>query len=148
MKLVLLFFCGILIFIVVFLVLVIFSSIKLNVKKCYISNIENGRKKAKIDKQFDIYVEFYLLGLIKILKIKITKNLLKKIKVKDDLKSIEKDVKIVKSVHPIEIIKKLRGKIEKANIYINFGTEDVMITVYLVAIISAILRNSIWKNKS
>lgn len=148
MKLVLLFFCGILIFIVILATLVIFSTIKLNVKKCYISNIENGRKKAKVDKDFDIYVEFYLLGIIKIFKIKITKKLLSKIKVKDEYKKIENDVKIIKSVHPLEITKKLKLKLEKVNIYLNFGTEDVMATVYLVAIISSILRRNIWNNKS
>lgn len=148
MKLVLLFFCGILIFIVLTIILIIFSTIKLNIKKCYISNIENGKKKIGIDKNFEVYLEFYLLGLIKILKIKVTKELLEKFKVKNDIASIENDIKAIKSVNLMKIIKHLKLKLEKANIYLNFGTEDVMSTVYLVAIISSILRSDIWNNKS
>lgn len=148
MKLVLLFFCGILIFIVILTILVIFSTIKLNVKKCYISNIENGKKKIGIDKNFEVYLEFHLLGLIKILKIKVTKELLERFKVKNDIVSIENDIKAIKSVNLIKIIKHLKLKTEKANIYLNFGTESVMLTVYLVAIISSIIRNNICKIES
>lgn len=148
MKLVLLFFCGIFIFLVLAVILIILSSIKLNVKKCYLSNIERGKKKAGIDKEFQIYAEFYLLGLIKIFKVKITKDLLEKLKVKNDIASIENDIKAIKSVNIIEIIKHLKLKIEEVKIYLNFGTESVMLTVYLVAIISSIIRNNICKNKS
>lgn len=148
MKLVLLFFCGILIFIVILATLVIFSTIKLNVKRCYISNIENGKKKIGIDKNFEVYLEFQLLGLIKILKIKVTKELLERFKVKNDIVSIENDIKAIKSVNLIKIIKHLKLKTEKANIYLNFGTESVMLTVYLVAIISSIIRNNICKIES
>ena len=143
MKLVLLFFCGILIFIVLTVILIMFSSIRLNIKRCYISNIENGRKKIRLDKNFEVYLDFYLLGLVKIFKIKITKDLLEKLKIKNDITSIENDIKAVKSVNFIKIIKHLKLKVEEANIYLNLGTESLMLTVYLTAIISSIIRNTI-----
>ncbi len=143
MKLVLLFFCGILIFIVLNVILIMFSSIRLNIKRCYISNIENGRKKIRLDKNFEVYLDFYLLGLVKIFKIKITKDLLEKLKIKNDITSIENDIKAVKSVNFIKIIKHLKLKVEEANIYLNLGTESIMLTVYLTAIISSIIRNTI-----
>ena len=140
MKLVLLFFCGI-------LISIILSSIKLNVKKCYISNYDRGVKKARLDTQFELYIEFYLLGLIKILKIKITKELINKLNIKKDMSSLKKDAKILKSIHPLEILQKLKLKTEKANLYMYFGLDSINLTVYAVAIISALLRNNIHKSK-
>ena len=57
------------------------SKIKLNIKKCNITNIKEGRKKKGIDKEIAIYLEFFLLGFIKIGKIKITEKLLEKLKI-------------------------------------------------------------------
>lgn len=148
MKLVLLFFCAILIFIILALLLIALSSIKLNIKKCYISNIEKGIRKAKLDTEFELYIEFYLLRLIKIFKIKITKELLKKLKIKNDMTSLKKDAKILKSIHPLEIIKKLNLKTEKANVYIHLGLDSINFTVYATAIISTILRNNICKSRT
>lgn len=146
MKLVLLFFCGILIFIVSVLLLIALSSIKLNIKKCYISNYERGIKKAKLDTEFELYIEFYLLGLIKIIKIPIKKDKIEEIIIKKDLNSIKKDAKIVKKIHPLEIIKRLKLKTEKANIEIHFGLDSINLTAYAIAIISTLIRNNICKN--
>ncbi len=140
MKVVLLFFCGILILMVCLFILVIFSKIRLNVKKCKIENIKCGKKIRGLDKEFEVFFEFYLLGFIKIFNIKITKKLLNKFKIKQDIKSLEKDAQIVKKAHPIQIIKKLKLKLESLKLNLDFGTESVMLTVYLVAIISSIVR--------
>lgn len=134
MKIVLLFFCGILILIL----LLIFSKIKLNIKKIRITNIQEGIKQKGLDKEFEIYLELYLLGFIKIAKIRITRKLAKKFKVKEEFKSIKKDVKIAKEIKPLEIIKKLKIKTEKFRMYLALGTESVMLTINLITIISTI----------
>ena len=139
MKLVLLFFCIILIFIVSVLLLIALSSIKLNIRKCHISNIEKGVKKAKLDTEFELYIEFYLLRLIKLIKIPITKDKIEELIVKKNLDSLKKDAKIVKKIHLLEIIKSLKLKTEKVNLQIYFGLDSINLTVYAVAIISALL---------
>lgn len=139
MKLVLLFFCGILIFIIVTFILIIFSNIKLNVEKCYISNVESKRRKSKLEKEVLIYLEFYLLGIIKIFKIRVTKALLERLKIKNDIESIENDAKAIKESDIKGIVKMLKLKTEKIELYLDFGTESLMLTVYLTAIISALV---------
>lgn len=139
MKLVLLFFCGILVTLVILFLLILLSSIKLNIKKCYISNIDGNIKKRELDKEFLIYLEFYLLGIVKIAKIRITKERINKLNIKQDFKDVEKDIKLVKNVHPIEIIKKLKIKLEKITLYLEIGTDECVWTAYIVAIISSII---------
>lgn len=148
MKLVLLFFCGILIFLIFLVALLVLSKIRLNVKECYISNIEENGEKKKLEKDILIYVEIYLIGLIKIARIKITKGLIQKLKIEDDFKSIKKDVKIMKRVHPIEVIKRLKPKIKQIDLKLLIGTYDVTLTAFLVAIISTAIRNTFEKRKS
>ena len=139
MELVLLFFCIILAVFIVLLLLILLSSIKLNIKKCYISNIKGNIKKKGFDKEVLVYLEFYLLGIIKIAKIRITKDRIDKLNIKQDFKDVEKDIKVIKKVHAIEIIKKLKIKIEKVRLYLQLGTDDSVWTAYIVGIISAII---------
>ena len=143
MKLVLLFFCGILILLLMIIGLILLSSIRLNVKKFNISNIECGIK-TRLNKKFEIYIEFYLFGMIKIAKIKVSKNLFKRVNIKTDTKSLKKDLDFAKSANLIDILKKLKIKIRSANLNMEFGTESLMLTVYLIAIISTVVRYSIW----
>lgn len=147
MKVVLLFFCGILATLIILILLILLSNIKLNIKKCYISNIDGNIKRKELDKDILIYVEFYLLGLIKIAKIRITKRLINKLNIKQDFKDIEEEIKIIKKVKLTEILKKLKIKIEKVKLYLEIGTENCVWTAYIVAFISATIRNNTWNNK-
>ncbi len=45
--------------------------------------------------------------------------------------------------HPIEILKKLKIKVKKANLNLEMGIEDVIITSYAVVVISSVIRNTI-----
>ena len=141
MKWVLLFFCGILGLMLLLLLLIISAKIKLNIQKFYISNIERDRRLRKINKEILMYLEIYLFGFIKIAKIRLTKELFKKINEKQDLTNIEKDAKIIKKIKPIKVIKRLRPKLEKLKLYLAIGTENVMLTVNLVTLISSLIRN-------
>ena len=60
--------------ILILAVTIILSDIRLNVKKCDIHNIYKNRKTKDLSKEFLIFLEFYLFGIIKIARIKITKN--------------------------------------------------------------------------
>lgn len=140
MKWVLLFFCGIIILVLILFILILSMKIKLNIQRFHISNIEHGRKLRKVNKEFLIYLEIYLLGFIKIAKIRITKELINKINKKQDLTNIEKDVKIVKKIHPLKIMKKLKLNLERLKLYLAIGTENIMFTVNLVTIISSLIR--------
>ncbi len=141
MKWVLLFFCGILGLMLLLLLLIISAKIKLNIQKFYISNIERDRRFRNINKEILMYLEIYLFGFIKIAKIRLTKELFKKISEKQDLTNIEKDAKIIKKIKPIKVIKRLRPKLEKLKLYLAIGTENVMLTVNLVTLISSLIRN-------
>ena len=126
---------------VLLLLLIISAKIKLNIQKFYISNIERDRRLRKINKEILMYLEIYLFGFIKIAKIRLTKELFKKISEKQDLTNIEKDAKIIKKIKPIKVIKRLRPKLEKLKLYLAIGTENVMLTVNLVTLISSLIRN-------
>ena len=139
MKIVLLFFCTILGLILFSIILILLSTIKLNIKNISIKNIENGIKKKEIDKDFDIYLELYLFGKIKAAKIKITDKILKKMHVKENVEDIEKDVKTIKKVKSLEIIKMLKIKIEELNLNAEIGTEEILLTVFIVTILSSII---------
>ena len=69
------------------------------------------------------------------------------------ISNIEKDAKIIKKIKPIKVIKRLRPKLEKLKLYLAIGTENVMLTVNLVTLISSLIRNKhtkcrTWKSKT
>ena len=139
MKLVLLFFCGILGIFIFIILLLLLSTIKLNISKLNIKNFENGVKFKKIKKDFEIYLELCLFGKIKYAKIKIDKKKIQKLKIKNSFKDIKKDAEILKNIKIGEIVKKLKVDIEKLNLSLELGTEEITLTVFLVTIISTLL---------
>lgn len=150
MKLVLLFFCVFFGLILALCLLLICSTIKLNIKKLEISNIEGHFKKKKTDIEGQVYLELYLFGAIKIAKLKIRPKMLKKIKENNDIEKVKKEAKVIKKARPLEVIKKLKIRLEEINLKLQIGIDDVIITSYLVAFISSILRNnySFFKSKN
>ncbi len=150
MKIVLLFFCAIIGIIILSIILLIFSTIRLNVKKVKISNFENGIKKKKLEKEFIIYIELCLFGKLKIARIKLTKNLIDKMQIKADIKNLKRDAQLLKNINILEIIKKLKIKTSKLNLQAQLGTEEVTLTVFLVTFISTVtsilFRNTDYKN--
>ncbi len=138
MKTVLLFFCAILGILLFCILLLMFSSIRLNVAKAKISNFENGIKKKKIEQEFIIYLELSLFNKIKIARIRLKKGLLYKVKNKANIKEIKRDTKILKNIGILEILKKLKIKVSKLELEAKFGTEDIILTVFLVTLLSSI----------
>lgn len=154
MKLVLPFFCVIISIVVFLILLLLFLTIRINVKEVKISNVEDGIKKAKLQKTYNIFLELLIFGKIKIAKIKLNKNTLKKLKLeqklenaKKDAENIKQDLKIVKNIRTLEILKKLKIKVDSFDLYGEIGTENAMITAFIVSVISSILRYITYKNR-
>ena len=154
MKLVLPFFCVIISIVVFLILLLLFLTIRINVKEVKISNVEDGIKKAKIQKTYNIFLELLIFGKIKIAKIKLNKNTLKKLKIKQklenekkDAENIKQDLKIIKNIRTLEILKKLKIKVDSFDLYGEIGTENAMITAFIVSVISSILRYITYKNR-
>ena len=148
MKLVLLFFCVILVFMVLSITLLLLSSIKLNVEKIYIGNIKKYIRQKHIEKEVLIYLELYLFGKVKIMKIKIDKKLINKFRLQNKVKDVKKDIETIEKAKAIGIIKKLKLKLDEFNLEAEFGTEDVVLTAFLVAIVSSFIRNRIRQGKT
>ena len=154
MKLVLPFFCVIISIVVFLILLLLFLTIRINVKEVKISNVEDGIKKAKLQKTYNIFLELLIFGKIKIAKIKLNKNTLKKLKLeqklenaKKDAENIKQDLKIIKNIRTLEILKKLKIKVDSFDLYGEIGTENAMITAFIVSVISSILRYITYKNR-
>ena len=154
MKLVLPFFCVILSIVVFLILLLLFLTIRINIKEVKISNVEDGIKKAKLQKTYNIFFELLIFGKIKIAKIKLNKSTLKKLKLeqkledaKKDAENIKQDLKIVKNICTLEILKKLKIKVDSFDLYGEIGTENAMITAFIVSAISSILRYITYENR-
>ena len=142
MKWVLLFFCtflGLILLIIFFLTL---STIKLNIKRIYLSNYDNGKKKEKLENEVMIYLEIYLFRKIRVKKINLNQNIFSKMNIKTDMQNLRKNIQKIKKAGILEIIKKSKLEIEKAYLNAQIGADDVILTGYLVSIISSIARNT------
>ena len=127
MKIVLPFFY-VIISIIAFLVLLTLAlTIRLNIKEIKISNIENGMKKAKLKKTYNAFIELLIFGKIKIGKIKLDNKTLKRFKLEENIRTLN-------------ILKKLKVKVDMFNLDGEIGTENAMITAFIVATISSFLR--------
>lgn len=137
MNLVLLFFFIILVFILIISFIFICSELRLDIRKINISNIDNGIKTEKINKDILIFLEIYLFGKINIFKINLNKNIFDKINPKSKIKNLRYNFS---KLELNKIIKKM--KIKKLNINASIGTEEVGMTAILVALFSSVLRNN------
>ena len=138
MKWVLLFFCAIFLLFLFLIIILVLSTMKLNIKKIYISNYKDGVKKNNLDNEVLIYLEIYFLHRIKIASFSLNKNIFSKINIKNDLQKLRNSFLKVKNIKSIEILKKSKLQIEKGYLNVEIGTDDVIITGFLVTIVSSI----------
>ena len=130
-MLVFIFFGFLILFLLSIVLLLVFtmSTIKIKIKDLKIENSE-------INKKYKFYIELYFLNKIKIFSIKINNDKYKKIVKNKRLKNLNKsNLPIGRLI--LNIIKKIR--IEKLNLKLSIGTEDVPFTSYVVAIIAGII---------
>lgn len=130
----------IIILIQIFVISLFFSNIVLDIEECDISYNDNYQKKVDI-KKLKVNVKIYLFKKIKILNIKIYKNYCEIFKMKINLNILKKlkDDNQSGFIYVIKNIGKLNPKIKNVNLKIALGTEDTMITTFLIPIISTVL---------
>ena len=129
------------IFIVFILIvlIILFSTIKVNLKKINISNIND---KNKLEYDYKVYLSLYFLNKIKILSIKINKEKMQKLDIKKKLQKInfrgmKKELPSKKELK--ELLKKLDIEVTKFKLNAEIGTEDVIITSAIIALISTFI---------
>ena len=131
-----------LIFVMLAIVSIIFSTLNIQIQKLYFSN--QNLKKMKWD--YLVFLELSLFGMIKIIKLRIDPDrvarMIRKFKLKEKMQEI--DIKQMKQDLPdkkeqIEIIKRLKINLEEFHFVLELGTKDVLITSAMIAFLSSIL---------
>lgn len=129
-------------FISITILAVLLSTISIRIEKLEISNCNSINK---LTYNFEIYFEILTLNKFKIFSLKINKDKIKQLnsKVKFKNKMQNMNFKKIKQDFPKiklrEILKKLNINVQKFNLKFELGTEDVIITSALIAIISSAL---------
>ena len=120
---------------IVFLLLIIFSKIRIEVINFKFSS----QWKRHINKDYKVIIKLCILSKIPILKINITKTKLEKLKIKEKIKDI--DLKIIENRNKFDkdLIRAINLDIDKINLNIELGTENASLTSIVVPAISTIL---------
>lgn len=131
---------GIIISLLLIFTILLLSKIQIEIKNLKIGNKEEN--KGRIKDKYEVKVTLYFLEKIPILWFRLNDKRIRKISnskqlEKIDLKSIEKNVKFNKET--IKIIKNIKIKISKLNLRIDIGTEDAILTSYLIAFIASLI---------
>ena len=125
----------ILVFLLIVLLMLLLCTITIRIEELDLSNCNH---KSKLEYDFEIYFELYVLNKLKILSIKIDKEKVKKFdikninfnKMKNEIPSKEESKKI---------LEKLNIELSKIDLRVDIGTENVIITSAIIVIISTLL---------
>ena len=132
------FFLYILLFIIAFNVMIIFSTIKIEIKD--VDFILPKKERGQKGKEYKISIKFYFLNFLRILKISITNEKIKKRKLDELMKNFDgMKATDIFEINFLDVIKKLNIKLEKIDLKIYLGTENAGITAILIGTISSIL---------
>ena len=131
-------FLFILLILCILLLIIVFSKIRIDVKKFEYCSAN----KKHINPNYYLQLSWIILNKIPIIKIKLNKHTVKKLKLKDkfvdiDVKMWEERKKIDKET--ISIIKKIDFAIRKLKLKIDIGTENSAITSLLIPIVSTVI---------
>ena len=131
-------FLFILLILCILLLIIVFSKIRIDVKKFEYCSAN----KKHINPNYYLQLSWIILNKIPIIKIKLNKYTVKKLKLKDkfvdiDIKMWEERKKLDKET--ISIIKKIDFAIKKLKLKIDIGTENSAITSLLIPIISTLI---------
>lgn len=132
---------GITIFIFLLFTIFLLSTLKIEIKNLKIGNKEKT-KKSRIKEKYEIKITLYFLEKLPILWLKLNNKKIRKISnskrlEKIDFKKMKKKIPMNKET--LEIIKNIKIKISKLNLKIDLGTEDAVLTSYLIAFIASII---------
>ena len=132
-------FLFIVLFILLTNILLIFSTIQIEIKNLKFNSQQLSRH---INKNYEIIIKLLLLKFIPILKVNIAKNKLEKLKLKEKIKNF--DFKIIQNNKQFDkkalvIFKELNIDIQNIKLYVNIGTENASLTSILVPTLSTII---------
>lgn len=141
-------------FIILITIILLFSKIKININKFNYLSINPKNKKT----DYTIIIQLIILKKFSIFEIKFNKNNIMKIeKIKQKIKNkfetfdfteIKKNKEVKKKI--LKIIKKLKIDIDKINLNIEIGTENAVLTSFIIPVVATlltyILKNSIKNN--
>lgn len=131
---------GIIIALLLIFTILLLSEIQIEIKNLKIGNKEENKNRIKDN--YEVKITLYFLEKIPILWFRLNNKRIRKISnskqlEKIDLKAIEKNIKFNKET--LETIKNIKIKISKLNLRIDLGTEDAILTSYLIAIIASLI---------
>lgn len=126
---------AILILFLLFVTIMVLSTLQIEIKNLKLGNKEK-EKETRIKEKYEVKISLYFLGKIPFFWFRLNNQRMRKIYQskrlqKIDLKKIEKKVPFQKET--LEMIKGIKLRIVKLNLNIAIGTEDAIITSYLIA---------------
>lgn len=144
MVLVLLF-CTILIIVISLFFLIIFSTLKIEIKNFKISNITTNREKttctnSKKYSKYEVNIALEILNKLKYFSLNLNSRKIKKITLKMHLdktkiKELEREI----SISDIKEVMNIKPKISYMDLKLKLGIDDVLLTTYSVPIISTLI---------
>lgn len=119
---------------ILFILLIVFSNLQIEICNFKADKIHH------INKNYLIKISLKLFDRIKWINLRFNNEKLKKMHIKEyleklDIKQIEKDINLAE----IKEIITIKFKIQRLNLKINLGLEDIMLTTYLIPVICTIL---------
>ena len=134
------FFLWLILFTVIAFILIISSDIRINIENIKFTSYKLNKR--HIQEDYKIEIKLYVLNVIKILNIKITKDKLEKSRLKSRFKNIEtkllnKDIKM--NINILDLLKQLDIDLEKLNFKFQIGTENAAITSIIFGLISSLI---------
>ncbi len=136
-------FTFLIILILLLILSILFSKIEIRIQDIDIST--QRKKGKKISKDYKIQISILAFYKVKIFKININEEKIKKIKSNPKLEKINtdmmKNIKIDAKLNTnfVTILKDLKFKIQKLNLNLDIGTDDAALTAVIVGVLSSIL---------
>lgn len=129
-----LFLCSIITIIALIIIFILVSTIRIDIKKVRISNT------VKAKQNYEIKISAYLVNKLKWISIRINKIKIQKIAKKMNLEKIDIQ-KLEKNIdlYDIKQIFNIKPKLRCLNLEMSLGVEDVILTTYLIPIVSTVI---------
>lgn len=126
----------------ILMLILIFSKLKVEIENLKLST----HAPRLINKDYKATVKLFILGIIPIIKIKITKERLEKLKFKEKIQRLES--KVIENENEFDkktfrkiilVSKKINIDVERINLNIEIGTENAGVTALVVSSLSALI---------
>jgi hypothetical protein len=132
---------GIIIFLLLIFTILIFSTIQIEIKNLKIGN-KQIEENTRIKDKFEIKISLKFLKKIPILWMKLNNKKMRKMYNSKQLEKIDfkkLQNKVPLNMQSLEMIKNIKIKISKLKLRIDIGTEDAVLTSYIIAILASII---------